>query len=459
MFGRLLAVALAATPPPAFDELCAPCHGASGRGDGPAAELLLPRPRDLVGEPFRNGDTPEALRRTLSDGMITTGMPAFAALPAAELDALVEVVMRLRRGEPGLRPAIEPGAPLWPSRPLPPLPTPPPGAPPILGEPGADACGRCHPMQAAQWSSSRHAAAFGPGVALQQPASPHAPDTACTACHAPLALQQSDLALREEGVTCAVCHRRGAEKLSVRAPSGARATGFPVRVDPAFGRAELCLPCHSLPMTAAVAGRPLLDTWREWAMSPYFVARMPCQTCHFAQGDHALRGAHDPDAVRRAVRLALEPSASAPTVTVTNVGAGHAFPTTATPRVVLRLRQLGADDRPVEGSEVLWAIGRTVDPLPGGAGWSEVADTRILPGRTSRFPYSRPRDPAAVAIEAELFMYPDWFYGRIFSAAAAGRDRRFVSVAREARESGFRVTGRRWPWPPDQGRSVPPPPP
>ncbi|MCK6570027.1 hypothetical protein L6V77_02840 [Myxococcota bacterium] len=440
---RALVVVLTAAASPHYLELCAPCHGVGGRGDGPAAAYLLPRPRDLVAEPFRNGEDAGALRRTLVDGMPATGMPAFAALTAAELDHLVDDVLALRRGAYA---AVEAPPPLWPSRPLPPLPPLPSGTPPILVTPGADACGRCHPAQAEQWSRSRHALAFGPGVELQQPAAPHAPNEACTACHAPLFEQQTDEALRSEGVTCAGCHRRGDEKLAARPPSGHRAPGLPVRVDSAFGRAELCLPCHMLPMSAAVAGRPLLDTWREWALSPYFVARIPCQTCHFADGDHALRGVHDPEAVRRAVRLLIEPEGAGPVATVTNVGAGHAFPTTATPRAVLRMRQLDAAERPIAGTDVMFAIGRTVYATPGGAGWTEIADTRIGPGQTSRFPYGVPRAEDGTTLEVDLFMYPDWLYGRIFTAAAA-RDARFAAVAGEARGHGFRVTGRRWRWP------------
>jgi hypothetical protein len=199
-------------------------------------------------------------------------------------------------------------------------------------------------------------------------------------------------------------------------------------------------------MSAAVNGRPLLDTWREWALSPYFVARIHCQTCHFAGGDHSLRGAHDPEAVRRAVRLTVAAEGSVPVATVENIGAGHAFPTTATPRVVLRLRQLGVDEVPLDGTERLWAIGRTVVPPTAGAGWREVADTRLVPGQRRRYPYDLPRAPGATAVEVELFMYPDWLYGRIFSGAAKS-DPRFEPAAKEARGSGFRVTGIRWSWP------------
>lgn len=38
-----------------FSENCAACHGASGKGDGPAAEGLSPHPADLTRISARNG--------------------------------------------------------------------------------------------------------------------------------------------------------------------------------------------------------------------------------------------------------------------------------------------------------------------------------------------------------------------------------------------------------------------
>lgn len=58
--GLSLAACLPQPAPPAqghedFAALCAPCHGAGGKGDGPAAEGLETRPADLTGLAGRNG--------------------------------------------------------------------------------------------------------------------------------------------------------------------------------------------------------------------------------------------------------------------------------------------------------------------------------------------------------------------------------------------------------------------
>ena len=60
----LLAVLIACVPPPPattgasdFADLCAPCHGTGGRGDGPMAAELAVKPADLTGLSARNGGT------------------------------------------------------------------------------------------------------------------------------------------------------------------------------------------------------------------------------------------------------------------------------------------------------------------------------------------------------------------------------------------------------------------
>lgn len=40
-----------------FQELCAGCHGATGKGDGPLAEMITKKPADLTRIAARNGGT------------------------------------------------------------------------------------------------------------------------------------------------------------------------------------------------------------------------------------------------------------------------------------------------------------------------------------------------------------------------------------------------------------------
>jgi len=83
---------------------CVTCHGARGRGDGPAALGLSDfqgrpiRPRDFVTQPFKRGPQPGAIYTTLVTGLNGTPMPSFAAqADEDELWSLVAYVRSLSR--------------------------------------------------------------------------------------------------------------------------------------------------------------------------------------------------------------------------------------------------------------------------------------------------------------------------------------------------------------------------
>ena len=90
-----------------FQERCVQCHGVSGGGDGPAAALLYPRPRDYRRGLFKFTSTPYGgrplrndLLRTVREGIRGTSMPAFNLLPPRDLEAIVDYVVMLScRGE------------------------------------------------------------------------------------------------------------------------------------------------------------------------------------------------------------------------------------------------------------------------------------------------------------------------------------------------------------------------
>ncbi|HKZ75863.1 MAG TPA: c-type cytochrome, partial [Actinomycetota bacterium] len=83
-----------------YEQKCALCHGASGKGDGPAAELLLPRPRDFTAGKYKirstlSGQPPsdEDLVRVIKAGMPGTSMPAWEkVLKDDEVRAVVAYV-------------------------------------------------------------------------------------------------------------------------------------------------------------------------------------------------------------------------------------------------------------------------------------------------------------------------------------------------------------------------------
>lgn len=84
---------------------CAQCHGEEGRGDGPAAEFLLPRPRDFTQGQYKirstaSGELPtdQDLLQVISRGMPGTSMPGWDMLTQGEKQGVVEHIKSLVLG-------------------------------------------------------------------------------------------------------------------------------------------------------------------------------------------------------------------------------------------------------------------------------------------------------------------------------------------------------------------------
>jgi mono/diheme cytochrome c family protein len=92
---------------------CAACHGATGRGDGDAAYLLYPKPRDFVAAKYRlvstweRVPTDEDLFRVISRGMPGSAMPSWAHLSEEERWALVHVVKSFAATPLVVKPAVD----------------------------------------------------------------------------------------------------------------------------------------------------------------------------------------------------------------------------------------------------------------------------------------------------------------------------------------------------------------
>ena len=80
-----------------YNRHCAACHGTEGDGQGPAAYLLSPKPRDFTSGTYKFRSTPSGspptdrdLLRTLKRGVPGTAMPMWERLPENDQVALVE---------------------------------------------------------------------------------------------------------------------------------------------------------------------------------------------------------------------------------------------------------------------------------------------------------------------------------------------------------------------------------
>ena len=126
----LLAVAIGSAadlnpPPPSpkllalgkqvYNRQCAACHGVNGRGDGEAAYLLYPKPRDFVAARYRlvstweRVPTDQDLFNTITRGMPGSAMPSWAHLPEKQRWALVTYVKSLAEKPITVTPQKKPG--------------------------------------------------------------------------------------------------------------------------------------------------------------------------------------------------------------------------------------------------------------------------------------------------------------------------------------------------------------
>ena len=86
-----------------YTQYCRTCHGDNGLGDGPAAVMLDPRPRNFHLGQYRlittNNSVPthNDLMHTIRHGMAGTSMPAWMALSDGEVEALADYVFSLSR--------------------------------------------------------------------------------------------------------------------------------------------------------------------------------------------------------------------------------------------------------------------------------------------------------------------------------------------------------------------------
>jgi len=332
-----------------------------------------------------------------------------------------------------------------------------------------EACGTCHPAQLADWRTSIHAAAMGPGVAGQlAELRVRDPATAlgCQNCHAPLAEQMPlvpgtladnpafDAALGARGIPCAACHVRGHERFGPPRRDGSLASAAPraslphegVTRTPAYLASSFCRGCHQFgPDGYALNGKPLEDTYEEWKASRFAAAGVQCQDCHMPDRRHLWRGIHDADMVRGGLTITLddapprEPGGVAARLVVENSGVGHRFPTYVTPLVLLRAELVDAAGHALAGTRVERRIGREVTlDLE-----REVSDTRLAPGERAELVYARALENGAVAARFSVVVYPDAFYTAFFEALlrqGAGRGEDDVRRALgETRRSAFTV--------------------
>ncbi len=360
-------------------------------------------------------------------------------------------------------------------------PVPPQGKPPARYSPleaslDPESCAVCHRLQYDDWKTSLHSKSMGPGImgqTIELIRDDPEKVVLCYGCHAPLTEQQEKVAvkvasdtrfrtnrsflnlLQPKGLTCAGCHVRGHQPFGPPKRDGTLGNSRPafelphggaIRT-PAFERAEFCEGCHQFrPDGYALNGKLLENTYNEWREGPYGREGRACQGCHMPDRRHLWRGIHDQEMVKNGVtiRLALDKARYRvgeevrATITLTNSGVGHYFPTYVTPKILIGMELVDDAGARVAGSFQQERIGRdaTLDLR------KELFDTRIPPGKTHTFQYARVINSPGLKLKASIVVSPDDFYIKFFEAmiprARTKQARAWLEQALgEARESSY----------------------
>ncbi|MBI3544819.1 MAG: cytochrome C oxidase subunit IV family protein [Deltaproteobacteria bacterium] len=84
-----------------FTQNCVTCHGGEGKGDGPAAAALTPKPRNFTAtEGWKFGRTVSGIFKTVTNGSPGTPMPPFAGLSAEDRFAVAHYVRTFMSSAP-----------------------------------------------------------------------------------------------------------------------------------------------------------------------------------------------------------------------------------------------------------------------------------------------------------------------------------------------------------------------
>lgn len=197
-------------------------------------------------------------------------------------------------------------------------------------------CQQCHAEVWDEWQGSHHQISYlNPEV---RKLSEDFRNKECAACHLPRPVTFTGYGERvlprltnpDEGVSCLTCHLAADGTILGRhdRPDVACAP----HADADFLKVDMCQSCHNQHYTT--------DQWRA---STYAKEGVNCNDCHMpevarkdgSQGrSHVFSGAHDIDTLRRAGKLAIAVDGGDMVFKLTNVGAGHNFPTEERHRAV-----------------------------------------------------------------------------------------------------------------------------
>jgi hypothetical protein len=276
----------------------------------------------------------------------------------------------------------------------------------------AKACGKCHREIYSEWAESMHSHAWSDPY-FQVDSRYDGSQQICLNCHTPLANQQQslvlgfrdrdkfdpiltpnpeyDATLRDEGITCAVCHVRNGR---IVGPFRTNRAPHSVDYDPGMSRGmKPCLRCHvvmgnrwdtfyAMPPCGTVAeiekGGHEVDC--IGCHMPAIVRPLAAETTAREGRRHQFYGGHAPERVKQGLQVEYKLEADEVVVTLTNTGANHYLPTGTPDRhLTLELRLLGSSGQVL--AEKMYTMKRYILWRP-----------FIVDLRDTRLPYGQPRE-------------------------------------------------------------------
>jgi hypothetical protein len=209
----------------------------------------------------------------------------------------------------------------------------------------AESCRECHSEVYNNWNASRHRVAFTNQLYKESHA--REPMQWCVNCHAPLLHAEgnpddvSARFLKEEGVSCNVCHVRSGEVVAATmpAPQEGKPLAHKYRIIPEFSSASMCESCHQFDFPeyrstkpgqpVHFTGLPMQNTVEEWRSGG--LSAVSCQGCHVlsnTKDTHRFSGGHDLARLAEAIHVRIQRSSSTTArADIISLGIGHNFPT------------------------------------------------------------------------------------------------------------------------------------
>jgi len=80
-----------------FATNCVLCHGDKMDGNGPAGAAMNPKPRNLITDKYKQGDKPEQLFKTITEGVKGTSMTGYSFLSEEERWGMTHYILSLRK--------------------------------------------------------------------------------------------------------------------------------------------------------------------------------------------------------------------------------------------------------------------------------------------------------------------------------------------------------------------------